>query len=49
MSKARIDYERTDPPADGTRLLIVIAIDLALTGLAWLIVWGRRIYRGFAA
>jgi hypothetical protein len=54
MSKALLDYERTNPPSETTRLLIVIAMDLVLIGLVWLIAWGciavgRWVHRGFAA
>jgi hypothetical protein len=54
MSKARLDYESTNPPSNSTRLLTVIAIDLVLIGLVWLIAWdciavGRWVHRGFAA
>ena len=53
MSKARLDYESTNPPSATTHLLIVIAIALVLIGFGWLIVWGciavgRWVYRGFA-
>jgi hypothetical protein len=38
--RARLDYEATNPRSTAMRLLIVIAQDLVLIGLIWLIALG---------
>ena len=54
ISKAYREYESTNPPSQTKRLLIVLAMDLVLIGLGWLIAWGcvavgRWAHRRFAA
>jgi hypothetical protein len=54
ISKGYREYESTNPPSQTKRLLIVLAMDLVLIGLGWLIAWGcvavgRWAHRRFAA